>query len=217
MLWRINQEHPMAKSQSTRKRSSASKSRSTSSRSGRSRSTSRTGSRTSGRSGSASRSKSANRGRRGASQRQQDAIALLRADHKAVSGMFDEYERRKERLSPDKKLEMVQTICRELEVHTQIEEEIFYPAAREAVREQDLLDEAEIEHGSAKELIRQLQNGQPGDDLYDARVKVLGEYVKHHVKEEQNELFPMVKKSRLDIRELGEELKRRKEELMGAV
>jgi hypothetical protein len=129
--------------------------------------------------------------------------------------MFDEYERRKERLSADRKLEMVQTICRELEVHTQIEEEIFYPAAREAVREQDLLDEAEIEHGSAKELIRQLQNGQPGEDLYDARVKVLGEYVKHHVKEEQGQLFPMVKKSRLDMRQLGEQLMRRKQELMG--
>lgn len=203
----------MAKSQSTRKRASAGKNRSTSSRSGRSRSSTRTASR-SGRSTAASPRRSGSRGRRGASQRQQDAIALLRADHKTVSDMFEEYERRKDRLSPDKKREMVQTICRELEVHAQIEEEIFYPAAREAIREQELLDEAEIEHGSAKELIRQLQNGEPGDELYDARVKVLGEYVKHHVKEEQGQLFPMVKKSRLDIRGLGEALMRRKQELM---
>jgi hypothetical protein len=100
-------------------------------------------------------------------------------------------------------------------VHTQIEEEIFYPAAREAIREQDLLDEAAVEHASAKELIRQLQDGQPGDEMFDARVKVLGEYVKHHVKEEQNELFPQVKKSRLDTRSLGEQLMMRKQELMG--
>jgi hemerythrin superfamily protein len=199
----------MAKSQSTRKRVRAGKSRSTTS----SRSGTRTASR-SGRSTAASRSRSGGRGRRGASQRQQDAIALLRADHKTVSDMFEEYERRKERLSADRKLEMVRTICRELEVHAQIEEEIFYPAAREAIGEQDLLDEAEIEHGSAKELIRQLQNGEPGDKLYDARVKVLGEFVKHHVKEEQGQLFPMVKKSRLDIRGLGEALLRRKQELM---
>ena len=210
MLWRINQERDMAKTQSTRKRAGASKSRSkSSSSSGRSRA------RSSSRSKGASRSRTASRRRSDASQRQQDAIALLRADHKTVSDMFDEYERRKERLSPDKKLEMVQTICRELEVHAQIEEEIFYPAARQAVREEDLLDEAEVEHGSAKELIRQLQGGQPGDELYDAKVKVLGEYVKHHVKEEQGQLFPMVKKSRLDLRGLGEELMRRKQELMG--
>lgn len=200
----------MAKTQSTRKRAGASKSRSkSSSSSGRSRA------RSSSRSKGASRSRTASRRRSDASQRQQDAIALLRADHKTVSDMFDEYERRKERLSPDKKLEMVQTICRELEVHALIEEEIFYPAARQAVREEDLLDEAEVEHGSAKELIRQLQGGQPGDELYDAKVKVLGEYVKHHVKEEQSQLFPMVKKSRLDLRGLGEELMRRKQELMG--
>src|SRR5687768_3099445 len=118
----------MAKSQSTRKRARAGKSRSTTS----SRSGTRTTSR-SGRSTAASRSRSGGRGRRGASQRQQDAIALLRADHKTVSDMFEEYERRKERLSADKKREMVRTICRELEVHAQIEEEIFYPAAREAI------------------------------------------------------------------------------------
>ena len=113
---------------------------------------------------------------------------------------------------------MVRDICRALKVHTQIEEEIFYPAARGGIpKAGDLLDEANVEHASAKDLIRQLEEARPDDELYDAKVKVLGEYVKHHVKEEQNEIFPMVKKSRLDTRELGEELKRRKDELMGAV
>ena len=199
----------MAKTQSKRKRSGSSKSRTKSS------SASRSSARGTSRRRASSRSGGASRGRRSASPRQQDAIALLRADHKNVSDMFDEFERRKGRLSPDKKMEMVQTICRELEVHAQIEEEIFYPAAREAVKEQDLLDEAEIEHGSAKALIRQLQDGQPGDEMFDARVKVLGEFVKHHVKEEQGKLFPMVKKSRLDMRGLGEQLMMRKQELMG--
>jgi hemerythrin superfamily protein len=203
----------MAKTQSTRKRTAASKSRSKSS--GGRRSASRSTSRSSSSRSSSSRSGASRRGARGSAQRQQDAIALLRADHKTVTDMFDEYERRKSRLSPDKKMELAQTICRELEVHAMIEEEIFYPAAREAIREDDLLKEAYIEHASAKDLIHQLQESSPDDELFDARVKVLGEYVKHHVKEEQGELFPMVKKSRLDTRELGEQLMRRKQELMG--
>ena len=148
-------------------------------------------------------------------RRPQDAVTLLVADHKLVSQQFDEYDRRKDRLSNERKLELAQAICRELKVHTQIEEEIFYPAARGVPKADDLLDEANVEHSSAKELIRQIEEAQPDDELYDAKVKVLGEYVKHHVKEEQNELFPMVKKSRLDTVELGERLKRRKQELMG--
>ena len=138
----------------------------------------------------------------------------MRADHKSVSDQFDEYDRRKDRLSEDRKREMVQEICRALKVHTRIEEEIFYPAARGIPKAEDLLDEANVEHASAKDLIRQLEQSRPDEELYDAKVKVLGEYVKHHVKEEQNEIFPMVKKSRLDTRALGEELQRRKGELM---
>ena len=160
----------------------------------------------------------AKRKTRSSAPQRQDAIALLRADHKAVSDQFADYDRRKDRLSDDRKLEMVRDICRALKVHTQIEEEIFYPAARGSIpKTGELLDEANVEHASAKDLIRQLEEARPDDELYDAKVKVLGEYVKHHVKEEQNELFQVVKKSRLDTRELGEELKRRKEELMGAV
>lgn len=113
----------------------------------------------------------------------------------------------------DGKHNLVKQICDELTVHTQIEEEIFYPAAREALDEQDLLDEAEVEHASAKELIAQLESMEPDDELYDATVTVLGEYVNHHIKEEQEEMFPKLKKAKLDTQTLGDEITQRKQEL----
>jgi len=143
-----------------------------------------------------------------------DALALLKADHAKVTAMFQQYDRLTDR-SQAKKLELARTICNELKVHTRIEEEIFYPAVREVLpREDDLLDEAKVEHDGARDLIRQIEAMQPGDDLFDAKVTVLGEYVKHHVKEEQNEMFPKVRKTRLDLRELGMRMAFRKEELM---
>jgi hemerythrin superfamily protein len=102
-------------------------------------------------------------------------------------------------------------------VHATTEEEIFYPAAREAVDDDDLLDEAEVEHASAKDLIAQIEAGSPSDPLYDAKVKVLGEYVRHHVKEEEGELFPKVKKAKVDLAELGLAIVARKEELLPEV
>ena len=143
-----------------------------------------------------------------------DAIKLLKADHKEVSGLLEKYENG--RLSKDRKVATAKQICMALSVHAQIEEEIFYPAAREAVRSgEDLLDEAEVEHGSIKELVSAIENASPDDDeLFDARVKVLGEYVKHHVKEEENELFPKIRKSDMDLEEVGAQLAARKEELM---
>lgn len=149
-----------------------------------------------------------------APRRAANAITLLKADHTAVQELFDKYEKTR---SDDRKAALAEQICNELKVHTQIEEEIFYPAVREAIRDQDLLDEATVEHASAKDLIAQIEEGKPGDDLFDAKVTVLGEYVKHHVKEEQNELFPKVRKTKLDLQELGEKLQARKEELMGAL
>lgn len=104
-------------------------------------------------------------------------------------------------------------ICAELTRHATIEEEIFYPAARQAPEEEDLLDEAEVEHATAKELIAQLEAMQAGDEVYDAKVTVLGEYIDHHVKEEQNEMFPRVKKAKLDLQALGEKMLERKQEL----
>ncbi len=146
-----------------------------------------------------------------ASRRAPNAIALLKSDHAAVQELFDKYEKTR---SSDRKAALAEEICNELTVHAQIEEEIFYPAAREALRDQDLLDEAQVEHASAKDLIAQIQAGRPGDELFDAKVKVLGEYIKHHVKEEQNELFPKVRKTKLDLQDLGEKLQARKEALV---
>jgi hypothetical protein len=99
-------------------------------------------------------------------------------------------------------------------VHTTVEEEIFYPAAREALQEQDLLDEADVEHASAKDLIGQIQTMDPSEDLYDAKVTVLGEYVNHHVQEEEKEMFPQCKKAKMPLDELGEQMQARKQELM---
>ncbi len=142
-----------------------------------------------------------------------DAIALLRADHATVEGLFDQFEKTR---NDAKKLKLAQRICAELTIHTTIEEELFYPAAREAIRDEDLLDEAEVEHASAKELISQIEAGAPADDKWSAKVTVLGEYIKHHVKEEQNEMFPKVRKTKLDLKALGEQLAARKAELQSA-
>jgi hemerythrin superfamily protein len=152
-----------------------------------------------------------------------DACDLLDADHRNVKKMFKEYEELTEsrgRSSAQKKMELARQICIELTMHAQIEEEIFYPAVREAIKETDLLDEATVEHQSAKELIAQIESGAGADDLFDAKVKVLGEYVDHHIKEEKNELFPKARATRrLDLMALRDELEARKEELkseMGA-
>jgi hemerythrin superfamily protein len=146
--------------------------------------------------------------------RPQDAIQLLRADHRKVQDLFDQFEKSR---NDGKKAELAETICAELKVHAQIEEEIFYPAAREALKEQDLIDEATVEHASAKDLIAQIEQSQAGDELFDAKVTVLGEYIRHHVKEEQNELFPKLKKTKLDLKALGQQLAERKETLMAEV
>lgn len=146
-----------------------------------------------------------------------DAIKLLTADHAEVKALFKQYEKLvKAEASDGEKQEVAQTICQMVTVHAQIEEEIFYPAAREVLEEQDLVDEADIEHASAKDLIAQIQASDPSDDHFDAKVKVLGEYIDHHVQEEQNELFKEVKKAGLDTAAVGEELAARKEELMAA-
>lgn len=143
-----------------------------------------------------------------------DAIALLKADHRQVEDWFEEFEKTK---SAAKKQKLAASICKALEVHTQIEEEIFYPACREAGLEEDMMDEADIEHDSAKKLIAEIEGGKPGDDHYDARVKVLSEMIKHHVKEEEQRdgMFAKAKKLNLDLDALGEEMQDRKNELMG--
>lgn len=145
-------------------------------------------------------------------EKTQDAVALLKADHKAVEKLFKQFDKLQED-EQDEKLDLVKQICSDLIVHTQIEEEIFYPAVRKALQDDDMLNEAEVEHASAKDLIKQLQSMKPGDELYDAKVTVLGEYVMHHVEEEENEMFPKVKKAKLDLQQLGDSMAQRKEDL----
>lgn len=142
----------------------------------------------------------------------QDAIALLKQDHRTVEALFDEFEEADE----SEQAELATRICQMLTVHTQIEEELLYPQAKEAFGEEDdeIVYEAEVEHGSAKELIAKIEAGTPEDAEFKALVKVLSEYVKHHVKEEEKELFPSLKETELDVKELGRQLAHRKMELM---
>ena len=144
--------------------------------------------------------------------RSPNAIALLMEDHKKVKKLFNDFKKLKDG-DGDEKAGLVNMICTELTIHAQIEEEIFYPAVREAIDDDDLMDEADEEHASAKSLIAQLESMEPEDDHYDAKVTVLGEYIDHHVKEEQEEMFPKVKKSKLDLVELGTQMLQRKHEL----
>jgi hemerythrin-like domain-containing protein len=138
---------------------------------------------------------------------------LLTAEHRQVSAMFKQFEELGERAKASKK-KLADQICAALRVHTQIEEEIFYPAVREASKDlEDVVDEAVVEHASAKDLIEQLEAADPEDDLYDAKVKVLGEQVEHHVGEEEKEMFPKVRKLSLDLVELGQEMAERRDEL----
>lgn len=146
-----------------------------------------------------------------AAARPTDAISLLKRDHKEVQGWFDEYDRTED---DARKQELADQICLALTVHAQIEEEIFYPAAYDALDDDDLLDEAEIEHASAKTLIAEIKGSKVGDPLFDARVTVLGEYVKHHVEEEEKEIFPECRASDMDLKALGEQLAQRRDALM---
>ncbi len=144
--------------------------------------------------------------------RRRDAVALLKADHALVSSLFKSVEGTR---ATAKKKALVAQICQELTIHATVEEEIFYPAFQQALRDDELVPEAHVEHESLKNLIAQLEDAEPGDEMYDARVKVLSEYVKHHVKEEHSEMFPKAKKSsKLDLQELGERMLARKEELL---
>jgi hemerythrin superfamily protein len=144
----------------------------------------------------------------------QDAIAMLMADHKKVKKLFGEFEKLKEHGADDEKSEIVEQICNELKIHTTVEEEIFYPAVREAIKDSDLMDEALVEHAGAKELIEQLEGADPADDLYDAKVTVLGEQIDHHVKEEEGDMFPKARHAHIDAAALGAEMAKRKAALM---
>jgi hemerythrin superfamily protein len=143
----------------------------------------------------------------------QDMLKMLAEDHKKVKKMFDQFEKMKEDEDAEAKQLLVETCCAELTIHAQLEEELFYPALRDAIDDTDLLDEAEVEHASAKQLISELASMQPGDELYDAKFTVLGEYVKHHIEEEEKEIFPKAKKAKLDLEGMAEEARQRKQEM----
>lgn len=139
-----------------------------------------------------------------------EAIALLKADHKVVEGLFRDFEITG---SDKKKKQIVDEICKELTIHAQIEEEVFYPAVQKALKDHELVPEAIVEHASLKELIAAVKGIEPNGDMYDAKVKVMAQYVKHHVKEEEREMFPEAKESNLDMAELGARIIERKQQL----
>ena len=144
----------------------------------------------------------------------QDAIALLKADHRKVEELFEKFEGAR---GADRKQALVKEICTELSIHAKIEEEIFYPACKGEIEEEDMLDEAYVEHDGAKVLIAEISRGSSGDEFFDAKVKVLAEMIKHHVKEEEKRsegLFAQAKEAGLDMDALGERMQARKQELL---
>lgn len=143
-----------------------------------------------------------------------DAIDLLKQDHDKVERAFKQFEKM-DRHDADACRRLIRSVCEDLKVHTALEEEVFYPALRQAIDDQNLLNEAAVEHETAKMLIEQLDNMAADDPSYYATFTVLGEYVRHHVKEEQGEMFPEAKKSKLDLAALGERMRSRKDELAG--
>lgn len=143
-----------------------------------------------------------------------DALDLLKADHDKVRRLFEEFESLKSSDDEDeRKAELVDEICYELTVHAMIEEEIFYPAVRAAIDDDDLMDEADVDHAGARELISQLELLYPGDDHFDATVTVLGEEVAHHIDKEESDMFEAARGAGIDLDDLGELLAARKEEL----
>ena len=149
-----------------------------------------------------------------------DAIEMLKADHKTVKGLFKKFAALKDDADADnaeEKIAVVRKICDALTVHAEIEEEIFYPAVREAINDSDLMDEALVEHAGAKDLIAQLQEMDAEDELYDAKVTVLGEQIDHHVEEEEGDMFPKAKKAKVDTEELAVAMAARKQELMAEI
>jgi hemerythrin superfamily protein len=145
-----------------------------------------------------------------------DAIDMLKQDHDKVERSLKEFERM-DRHDVEACQRLIQAVCEELKLHGTLEEEVFYPAVRAAIDDEDLMNEAAVEHETARMLIDQLENMGVDDPNYFATFTVLGEYVRHHVKEEQGEMFPAAKKARIDLAALGARLRARKEELAGQV
>lgn len=163
----------------------------------------------------AAKSRANDRGSAREQNRGNDALNILTNDHSKVKKLFAEFEKLKESGSEKRKTALVEQICKELEIHTELEEKIFYPAIRREIEDDDIMDEALVEHAGAKDLVEQLKDARPGDELYAAKVTVLGEQVAHHIKEEEGEMFPKVRKAKVDIKALGEAMLKRKQALLG--
>jgi hypothetical protein len=145
-----------------------------------------------------------------------DAVDLLVADHLAAAKCFKQYETMMKKNAADApRVALANKVCEMLKVHTQIEEEIFYPAARAAGLDVDTMDEAYVEHAGAKELIAQIQSSNPMGEYYDAKVKVLGDIINHHVVEEHTEMFPKCRRSKMDLVALRAQMESRKAQLEG--
>lgn len=147
-------------------------------------------------------------------QRDDDALELLDADHRLVHQLFRQYRELAANDAPDaRRKALAEQICMELTIHAKLEEELFYPAVRDAIRDDDLMDEAEVEHAAARDLVVQILSMDPHEELYDAKVTVLGEYIAHHVREEREEMFDKARRSGVDLARLGRRLRERKAEL----
>lgn len=146
-----------------------------------------------------------------------DAIDLLIDDHEKVKKLFKEFEKLAKKGDVEGKLEVAEKICEELTLHAQLEEEIFYPTARSAIQDDNLMNEAEVEHASAKDLIAQILAMSGDDEMFDATVKVLSEYINHHVAEEEGQMFEKARKKKMDLEALAVQMIERKEELTAQV
>jgi hypothetical protein len=144
----------------------------------------------------------------------ESVLQMLKDDHKHVKKAFRDFEKLDPHEEPERCAELVGRTCTELEIHAQLEEELFYPAVRQAIKEHDLLEEAEVEHNSAKMLIGNLRGMSPEDEKYSATFTVLGEYVKHHIQEEEKEMFAQIERAKIDWSGLYEAMQSRHEELM---
>lgn len=155
---------------------------------------------------------------KGGSRSQPVAIELLEADHRNVEALFNKYEQEKEGGDEEKRA-IAERICGELTAHAQLEEELFYPWLRENLDEDrmEMVEEAQVEHNGAKDLIAQIEAAPEIDAAFDAMVKVLSEYIKHHVKEEEQEIFPAVRDMKDELDELGQEMAARKVDLAEAL
>lgn len=149
--------------------------------------------------------------------RQKNALTLLKEDHDKVKQLFKQFEKLAEKGDIAGKTAIANEICAELTTHAAAEEEVFYSAAREKIDDDDLINEADVEHDTAKDLIAQIQLMKPTDPMYDAKMKVLDEYITHHVEEEESEMFPKAREADLDLKALGADFTQKKEELLSQV